>query len=48
MKTVPPRVSTADAEARAGVAALYLARPVTLRYRERTVVLSPKDMAGIF
>ncbi len=47
MKAVPPRVSTADAEARAGVAALYLARPVTLRYRERTVVLSPKDMAGM-
>ena len=47
MKAVPPKVSTADAEARAGVAALYLARPVTLRYRERTMVLSPREMAGM-
>jgi vancomycin resistance protein YoaR len=47
MRAVPPQVSTADAESRAGVAAMYLARPVTLRYRERTVVLSPKDMAGM-
>src|SRR5450756_1234293 len=47
MKAVPPQVSTADAEARAGVAAMYLARPVTLRYRERTVVLSPREMAGM-
>jgi len=47
MKAVPPRVSTADAEARAGVAAMYLARPVTLRYRARTVVLSPRQMAGM-
>ena len=47
MTAVPPRVSTADAEARAGVAAMYLARPVTLRYRERTVVLSPGEMAGM-
>src|SRR5665648_714263 len=47
MKAVPPQVSTADAEARAGVAAMYLARPVTLRYRERTLVLSPGEMAGM-
>ena len=47
MKAVPPQVSTADAEARAGVAAMYLARPVTLRYRGRSVVLSPRDMAGL-
>jgi vancomycin resistance protein YoaR len=47
MKAVPPQVSTADAESRAGVAAMYLARPVTLRYRERTVVLSPREMAGM-
>jgi len=47
MKAVPPRVSTADAEARAGAAAMYLSRPVTLRYRERTVVLSPRQMAGM-
>jgi vancomycin resistance protein YoaR len=46
-QAVAPQVSTADAEARAGVAATYLARPVTLRYRERTVVLSPKEMAGM-
>jgi len=47
MKAVPPQVSTADAEARAGMAAMYLARPITLRYRERTVVLSPRRMAGM-
>ncbi len=47
MKAVPPKVSTAGAEARAGVAARYLSRPVTLRYRERTVVLSPREMAGM-
>ena len=47
MTPVPPQVSTADAEARAGAAALYLSRPVTLRYRERTVVLSPAAMAGM-
>ena len=47
MKAVPPKVSTADAEARAGAAALYLSRPVTLRYRERTVVLSPTQMAAM-
>ncbi|MCX6374096.1 MAG: peptidoglycan binding domain-containing protein, partial [Actinobacteria bacterium] len=47
MKAVPSQVSTADAEARAGVAAMYLARPLTLRYRERTVVLSPREMAAM-
>ena len=47
MKAVPPQVSTADAEARAGAAAMYLARPITLRYRGRTMVLSPKDMAAM-
>lgn len=47
MKAVSPEVSTADAEARAGVAATYLARPITLRYRDRTVVLSPRKMAGM-
>ena len=47
MKAVPPQVSTADAQARAGMAASYLARPITLRYRERTVVLSPREMAAM-
>ena len=47
MRAVPPKVSTADAEARAGAAALYLSRPLTLRYRERTVVLSPAEMAAM-
>jgi vancomycin resistance protein YoaR len=47
MKTVPPQVSTADAQSRAGVAATYLARPITLRYRSRTVVLTPRRMAGM-
>ena len=47
MVTVPPKVSTADAQSRAGVAATYLARPITLRYRDRTVVLTPRQMAGM-
>jgi vancomycin resistance protein YoaR len=45
MKAVPPRVSTADAESRAGLAASYLARPITLRYRGAGVVLTPQRMA---
>jgi vancomycin resistance protein YoaR len=47
MKAVPPQVSTADAQARAGAAAVYLARPITLRYRDREVVLTPAMMAGM-
>ena len=47
MKAVAPQVSTADAQSRAGAAALYLARPITLRYREREVVLTPEMMAGM-
>ena len=47
MVPVPPKVSTADARSRAGVAATYLARPITLRYRGRTVVLTPRQMAGM-
>jgi vancomycin resistance protein YoaR len=47
MKAVSPKVSTADVQARAGAAAQYLARPITLRYRARTVVLSPAEMAGM-
>ena len=46
-KAVSPQVSTVDAEARASAAAAYLARPITLRYRSREVVLSPKQMAGM-
>ena len=45
MKALSPKVTTADAESRAGVAAVYLARPITLRYRGRSVVLSPAEMA---
>jgi vancomycin resistance protein YoaR len=47
MKAVPPQVSTADAQSRAGVAATYLARPITLRYRSRIVMLTPRRMAGM-
>ena len=47
MKAVPPKVSTADAESRAGAAATYLSRPITLRYRDREVVLTPEAMAGM-
>ena len=46
-KVVTPEVSTVDAEARASAAAIYLARPITLRYRSREVVLSPQQMAGM-
>ncbi|NLE22930.1 MAG: hypothetical protein GX624_09150 [Actinobacteria bacterium] len=47
--TVPvdPEVSTADAESRAAAAGTYLARPITLRYRAREVVLTPEEMAGM-
>jgi vancomycin resistance protein YoaR len=47
MIAVPPRVSTADARSRAGAAVTYLARPITLRYRGRSVVLTPRRMAGM-
>jgi vancomycin resistance protein YoaR len=46
-KVVAPEVSTVDAEARASAAAVYLARPITLRYRSKEVVLSPEQMAGM-
>jgi vancomycin resistance protein YoaR len=46
-KVVPPRVSTVEAQSRASAAATYLARPVTLRYRAREVVLTPGMMAGM-
>jgi vancomycin resistance protein YoaR len=42
---ITPEVSTVDAEARASAAVAYLARPITLRYRSREVVLSPEQMA---
>lgn len=44
---VPPRVSTAAAEAKAGAAAAYLERPITLRHASRTVVLKPRAIAGL-
>ena len=47
MKRVMPQVSTADAESRAGAAAAYLARPLSLRYRSRQVDLSPAQMASM-
>ena len=47
MKAVPPQVSTAEARSRAGAAGQYLSRPVTLRYRDREVVLTPEVMAGM-
>ncbi len=46
-RPAPPKVSTAEAESRAGAAAAYLARPLTLRYRDRTVVLEPSALAGL-
>ena len=47
MEAVPPQVSTAEARSRAGAADLYLSRPITLRYRDHEVVLSPEVMAGM-
>ena len=44
---VPPQVSTAEAEERAGAAAIYLSRPVTLRLRARSLELAPGDLAGM-
>lgn len=44
---VDPQVSTVDAETRAAAAALYLARPITLRYRAKQVALTPEQMAGM-
>jgi len=44
---VDPEVSTVDAEARASAATVYLARPITLRYRSREVILTPEQMAGM-
>lgn len=47
LEAVPPEVTTAEARSRAGAAGLYLSRPITLRYRDREVVLSPEVMAGM-
>ena len=47
VKAVPPKVSTADAEERAGAAGAYLSRPLTLRLRERSVQLTPAAIAGM-
>jgi vancomycin resistance protein YoaR len=47
VKAVPPKVSTADAQERAGAAAAYLSRPLTLRLRERSVELTPAAIAGM-
>lgn len=44
---VPPEVSTAEAEERAGAAAAYLSMPLTLRLRDVGVELSPKALAGM-
>jgi vancomycin resistance protein YoaR len=45
--TVPPEVSTAEAEERAGAAATYLSMPLTLRLRDIGIELSPKALAGM-
>ncbi|MEI6725582.1 MAG: VanW family protein [Actinomycetes bacterium] len=47
MIAAAPRVSTAMAQSRAGAAATYLATPVTLRYRETAVKLTPSAMADM-
>jgi vancomycin resistance protein YoaR len=47
MMVAQPRVSTADAEARAGKSAVYLARPITLRHGDRRVVLAPEAIARL-
>ena len=47
MMAVAPLVSTAMAQSRAGAAATYLATPVTLRYRETAVKLTPSALADM-
>ena len=47
MTVAAPQVSTAMARSRAGAAAAYLASPITLRYRQKTVVLEPSAMADM-
>jgi len=47
MMAAAPRVTTAMAQSRAGAAATYLATPVTLRYRETSVKLTPSAMADM-
>ena len=44
---VPPRVSTAQAEERAGAAAVYLASPLTLRLRDKVLKLQPAELAAM-
>jgi vancomycin resistance protein YoaR len=44
---VPPEVGPDEAEERAGAAAIYLSRPITLRLRERSLELAPAEMAGM-
>lgn len=44
---VPPQVSTAAAESQAGVAAIYLARPITLRRASRAIVLASATIADL-
>ena len=46
-KAVPPEVSTTEAAERAGAAAVYLSRPVTLRLRETSIELPPSQLAGM-
>ena len=46
-KIVAAGVTTADAETRAAASAQYLAAPITLRYRARSVVLTPGQVAGM-
>ncbi len=45
LTTVPPRLSTAEAEERAAAAATYLAMPLTLRLRGTTIELPPSELA---
>jgi vancomycin resistance protein YoaR len=45
IQTVTPAVTTADALQRADVAGTYVSRPLTLRFRDAAVVLSPADIA---
>jgi vancomycin resistance protein YoaR len=47
VKAVPPQVDTATAEERAGAAATYLSRPLTLRLRDTSIELSPAALAAM-
>ena len=47
MSVVAPHIDTATAQQRAAQARVYFERPLTLRYRSRSIVLSAEQMAAM-